>query len=827
MARALLSPRRNELTVSTGGSSDWRSLDDELTGTGPDADEGSASTGQKLADGFEKDYAIDISSLLTPKPLKPFRNLPNDFIPNKRTNNHTSNSRTEGYSITAQGTKSKITPKDSKDLKAARSQDSIPHDLKREGPYPLYPSQPTSEINITAELRKLWEGPNKRPRTFPEPLGEYIKPNIKGLHSPNDRPRFHDTTKTKTKRVIPESPAGRRGSSRFGTYPKHSGGVRDIPRTYGHFHPSPPLSPTSSDVLYGDRKSSVINTSTGNFPDWPCESKRASTSNPNLPLSPAASDGLESDRTSLLGSPTRSFGVPDMSRNSLQSWDLNYGSSRAAFKPPAKLLETDTTLLDFVGDKPTKQGSRFAPKERPPLRDLSSNGLKTRDALRKEAQIRCASIASSQKENFHPRKTPEYLYQNGRQGGRENFPRNAFNNFADFADALSESHKTTRSPTSGSDTGRLRKQTTRFYQKKSSGNEEFLPSADVTSNIDTDLHIDTSALLHGLETHFLPSRVSGTAAAVYRAGDKRRRSMPKAARFSRSRHSAASITDFRPGDADLTLTVSTGVSSVQLAQGATAGESHSIADNTAHRDSVNPLNLVFDLQSRLKCLEVERERLNRNMKRLNRENLALSDRVQVLEAANSTAGVRIGELSDENLSMNNFLRSLGKSTRAEDRQAQTSISNATDLRDREAMYEKTCLPEDDHKSIAGKYTFKQAEREVLGARDLFSNTPNTGEAGPPTSTLGEAHIDHTVLTLVDDHEVEDLRRNLEAARLDRAMGNTYRISTVNYDISMPPLSQVLASIGVGAEKDDPDPSTSEEEDMSTLPPIKNWVRRGL
>ena len=190
MARSIRKTQ-NELTVSTGGSSDWRSLDNELTEIGLDADESSASTGQKIADGFEKDYAIDISSLLTPIRPKPFRSLPND-IPKKRTQGSISKSPSEGHSITAHHIKPHVNTKDPEDPKAALLQDTLLRGLGDKKPYPLYPSQPTSELNITAELRKLWDKPTLRQRPFPQLsdssiTDSSIKPNIKRPPSLNDR----------------------------------------------------------------------------------------------------------------------------------------------------------------------------------------------------------------------------------------------------------------------------------------------------------------------------------------------------------------------------------------------------------------------------------------------------------------------------------------------------------------------------------------------------------------------------------------------------------------------------------------------------------------
>ncbi|EZF98044.1 hypothetical protein H113_02033, partial [Trichophyton rubrum MR1459] len=183
--------------------------------------------------------------------------------------------------------------------------------------------------------------------------------------------------------------------------------------------------------------------------------------------------------------------------------------------------------------------------------------------------------------------------------------------------------------------------------------------------------------------------------------DKLRRSLPRTARFSRSHYSSTSITDFQPVGADITLTVSTGISSTRFSQGATI-------DNTHHREPDRPLDMVFDLQSRLQRLEIERESLNQSIRQLNRENLALSGRVQVLEAAKSTRGVGGEELSNEDLN----------------------------IRDQEVTHEKTCRFQDG--------------TDVLEATDPFTSTANPGESVDPTSgSVGEAHVDYTVLTLVD------------------------------------------------------------------------------
>ncbi|KAG8210429.1 hypothetical protein GTR04_2170 [Trichophyton interdigitale] len=141
------------------------------------------------------------------------------------------------------------------------------------------------------------------------------------------------------------------------------------------------------------------------------------------------------------------------------------------------------------------------------------------------------------------------------------------------------------------------------------------------------------------------------------------------------------------------------------------------------------------------------------------------------------------------------------------------IGGVTDLRDREGTHEKTCHFQD--------------KTDILEATDLSTSTENPGESADPISgSLGEVHVDYTLLTLVDDHEVEELRRSLEASRIDRTASNIYHISSTKNDISMPPLSQILANIGVGVEREEYNPSAS-EEDLSTLPPIRKWVRRGL
>ncbi|OAL74289.1 hypothetical protein A7D00_2322 [Trichophyton violaceum] len=769
MARSIRKTQ-NELTVSTGGSSDWRSLDNELTEIGLDADESSASTGQKIANGFEKDYAIDISSLLTPIRPKPFRSLPND-IPKKRTQGSISKSPSEGHSITAHHIKPHVNTKDPEDPKAALLQDTLLRGLGDKKPYPLYPSQPTSELNITAELRKLWDKPTLRQRPFPQLSDSSIKPNIKRPPSLNDRARLHDTTKTN--KVIPKSPSRRSGSSRFGTNTKRINGISHTPRAGRCFHPNFHSSPIHSDMLYDDGTSSVIHTSTGIFPPIAYGSKRVLASTPSLPLPPALSEDHSNDETHCQRTSTQSFNVPNAFRN---GWDHYYNSSKTAYQAPIQLFEGDTTSLKSAGDKPSKQGLRSIPRQRAPLRDLSSNGLKTRDALNKEVQTRCASLASSQKENLHPWKRSRDIQQNRAIG--DNFTRDISETVTNFADTLTGNHTGPKSPTSGSDTGRLEKQPTRFRRNKSNSDQDSLPSTDVSSNLDSKHYDDTRTVLGNPETSLLPSGAPGTAADTFYTSDKLRRSLPRTARFSRSHYSSASITDFQPVGADITLTVSTGISSTRFSQGATI-------DNTHHREPDRPLDMVFDLQSRLQRLEIERESLNQSIRQLNRENLALSGRVQVLEAAKSTRGVGGEKLSNEDLN----------------------------IRDQEVTHEKTCRFQDG--------------TDVLEATDPFTSTANPGESVDPTSgSVGEAHVDYTVLTLVDDHEVEELRRSLEASRIGRTAGKIYHISSTKHDISMPPLSQVLANISVGVEKEEYQSSAS-EEDLSTLPPIRKWVRRGL
>ncbi|EGD98163.1 hypothetical protein TESG_05549 [Trichophyton tonsurans CBS 112818] len=788
---------QNELTVSTGGSSDWRSLGNESTETGLDGDESSPSTGQKIADGFEKDYAIDISSLLTPVRPKPFRSLPND-IPKKRTKAYISNSRSEGHSITAHRIKRNINTKGPEDPKAAPIQDTLSRSLGDKKPYPLYPSQPTSDLNITAELRKLWDKPTLRPHPFPRLSDSSIKPNMKGPSSLNDRARFHDTTKTN--KIIPESPSGRSGSSRFGTKIKHIDGTSDAPRAGRQFCLNSPSSPIHPDVLYDDRTSSIIHTSTSIYPPITYGSKRGVASTPTLPLPPGPSNDHRIDGTHRPGPSTESCNVPDTFWN---GWDHYYNSSETASQAPAPLFESDTTTSKFVGAKPPKQGPKSMPRQRAPLRDLSSNGLKTRDALKKEAGTRCASLASSQKENLHPRKRSRDIQQ---IGGGEDFTRDVSETFTNFAGTLTGNYKGPKSPTSCSDTGRLEKKPTRFHRNKSNSDQDFLPSTDVSSNLDSRHYDDTRTVLRSPEMSILPFGAPDSAADTFYASDKLRRSLPRAARFSRSHYPTASITDFQPVGADLTLTVSTGISSTRFDQGATV-------DNTHHRDPGRPLDLVFDLQSRLQRLEVERESLNQSIRQLNRENLALSGRVQVLEAVKSTGVVGGEQLSNEDLSIHTLFQPIGKDKRSPGMQAQMSGNCVTDLRDQETTHEKTCRLQD--------------KTDVLEATDLSTSTANPGESVDPISgSLGEEHVDYTVLTLVDDHEVEELRRSLEASRIDRTAGKIYHISRTKNDMSMPPLSQILANIGVGVEKEEYHSSAS-EEDLSALPPIRTWVRRGL
>ncbi|EFE40945.1 hypothetical protein TRV_04305 [Trichophyton verrucosum HKI 0517] len=799
MARSIRKTQ-NELTVSTGGSSDWRSLDNELTETGLDADESSASTGQKIADGFEKDYAIGISSLLTPVRPKPFRSLPND-IPKKRTKDFISNSRSEGHSTTAHHIKHNVNTKDSEGPKAALIQDTLSRGLADKKPYPLYPSQPTSDLNITAELRKLWDKPTLKPHPFPRLPDSSIKPNIKEPPSLNDRARFHNTTKTN--KTIPNPSSGRSGSSRFGARIKHIDGTSDTPRAgRRRFHPNSPSSPIHSDMLYDDGTSSIIHTSTGICPPIAYGSRRVVASTPGLPLPHSRTEGHSSDGIHCPRPSSQSCNVPDTFWN---GWDHCYNSSKIAYPAPVQLFESDTTTSKFADSRPSKQGLGSIPRPRAPLRDLSSNGLKIRDTLGKEAQTRRASLASSQKENLRPRKRSRDTRQNSPIGGGEDFTREVSEIFTNFADTLTGNRKVPSSPASDSNTGHLGKQATRFHRNKSNGNHDFLSSTDVSSNLDSKHYDETGTVVRNPETSLLPFGAPDTTADTY-AGDKLRRSLPRTARFSRSRYSTASITDFHPAGVDLTLTVSTDISSTPFGQGATV-------DNTHHREPDKPLDMLSDLQSRLQRLEIERESLNQSIRQLNRENLALSARVQVLEAAKSTGGVGREELNNEDLSMHILLQPVGKGKRSPETQAQMPTSGVTGLCGQEATDEKTCRFQD--------------ETDVLEATDLSTRTANAGESVDPIcGSLGEAHVDYTILTLVDDHEVEELRRSLEASRIDRTAGKIHHISSAKHDISMPPLSQVLANIGVGVEKEEYHSSAS-EEDMCTLPPIKKWVRRGL
>ncbi|KAM5433660.1 hypothetical protein McanMca71_003345 [Microsporum canis] len=818
MARRLQTTRRNEPTVSTVGSSGWRSLDNELTGY--DAGEGTASIGQKLADGFERDYAIDISSLLTPNPPKSFRqssiSISADQAKNKR-----SGSRTEGLPASAQGIKLKGIPQNSRE-KPKFFKDNAPRCLKSKGNqeinlHSLHPLQPIPELDVTAELRKLWDEPRTRP-TAPPVLWD----DSRYFHIGESSNRARVGSAADAPTAISNSSVGLCGSGRFRTNSKHRGRLSDNSKGL-KLHPSPPPSPAPSDVLYDDGMSSIINTTTAVFPDITHGSQRVSTLNPSLPLSPAPSDDLRSDGVSCPDSPALFCSASH--KFSLRTRGRPLNDSRTTPQLPVQLLETATTTLASMDNEWTSQKQRFMPRQRPPLRDLSSNGLRTRNALHKHAQIRSTSNSSSHKENFHPHKMPQLHFEHGPQSGRNNIPRNRSDIYISFSDAPVGKNRASMNLGSDNDTGRLKKQTTRFSQNKVASSKEFLPSADASPKIDIELQVTSSTVQHSPDAGFVSSAASGSDAGVDSVDNKPRRPLSRSSRFSRPPACSASVSSFQDVDADPSLTALVEISSTKSVQ-----ESNLVkgppADKRPNQELSGSLTLVLDLQTCLQRLEKENEALSRDIRRLGRENLALSDRVQALEAANSTTGARIGELSDENLSMSTILRTLHKATNATDEKAQTLIGGISGLCDKEITREQTCLTVDDSlKKLAGN-PLKDDRTEMLDSGTVASHRRDTEKVVDPVATTsGESPLDDTLLTLIDESAIEDLRRKLEIAQRGSRCVKTCHIPSLCRSISIPPLSQALAEIGLGVEVSESD-SPWVEDDPSTLPPVKRWVQRG-
>ncbi|KAK2871726.1 hypothetical protein FQN49_002882 [Arthroderma sp. PD_2] len=607
---------------------------------------------------------------------------------------------------------------------------------------------------------------------------------------------------------------------------------------------SPPPSPSPSDDLYNDGVSSIIN-STTTF-RIPYRFKGGLRSNRSLPPSPVPSGDLYSDEISCPDSPASSS---DMCRGfTFQDFDISSNKPRTVPQPKGRLSRTSSTRLSSQGVEHASNGQISIPYQRAPLRDLSSKRLRTRDALQKDGQIRSVSISSSQKENFSPPKPPKSHYEHGPPCGREHIPRNRS---AGLPDVLTGRIRTRASSYSGTDTSQLvsvRKRSTRFSPSKPTSTKQFFPSVDVSLEIDMDRQSTSGTMLynHGVDSASVDASESAT--VVYHSGDRSHRSTSRNTRFSPSPARHSSLSNSQAVETNPTPTPLQESPPTETGGSSTVVHIPSTANNYTYEDLASLFELVSDLQTRLQCLEKEKETLNGDFQRLGDENLVLFDKMQALEAANSAATQSIRELTDKNLDLNTRLQALEMATSTIDEQAQTYARSNSALQTREPSLEQACsLADDDYKFLTEENPVLQGRTDVLeeakAEKEVVEEaaTPTEPEETPSdytllsheagvedaatTTKLEETQSEYTMLSLLETGELEDLRRRLEETRIGRRTGKPCPLSGVRGRVSMPPLTEILASIGVGVEDAGLD-SPCAEEDVFPLPPVKKWIRRG-
>ncbi|KAF3483869.1 uncharacterized protein GIQ15_03193 [Arthroderma uncinatum] len=826
MAYKLRTTQRNERTVSTGGSSDWRSVEGGLTGydAGDNGtrlyfgepvsgdDNSIQSTGQKLANGFEKDYAVDISSLLTPDAPKTIRYPLNGHIPASRTkakglSASATSAGAEDLSVTIPRLRPKVLPKGSKGSKSGPPKAALKSRIN--------PDPPTLSQN-TSEMQKpfIGQGVNQAPPTRAYYRRTSSLDNMAGFSGTRNGPKPYSQS-TSTLRNVPDR--SRTGSNRLG----HS---RDASGRRLRSYPSLPLSPILSDEFYNDGMSSIINT-TVVFPNIPYESKRSLRSSPSLPPSPAISGDPHSDEISCAGSPTLNrdmslvLGSQEVELSGVKPRTTSNSSapSRYPFSNKSRMNSNSTApFRDNYGTRFSSHGvglsrdisrtvdsatcstrhnfPEFVPYQRPPLRDLSSNGLRTRDAIRRDAQVRSASISSSQKENFGPRELFDY-HEHGSPSGRENIPRNRSDNSVELfgvtekmgTGALADS-------CSSSDISlpiSVKKRSTRFSQHSPASNKRLLPSSNASEN----------------------------STVVFQSRDRSHHS-PRNTRFAPKSVCSSPSISFRAVDAAPPPTVSVG--SLSIITDRTSTMVHiPRADNRLQGDVANTFEPVSGLQTRLQCLEKEKKALDVDVQRLSNQNVVLFDRVQALEIANCTAAERIGELRSENIGLNTRLQVLESGAIITDEHIETLARNNCASQAKEVALEQVCSVADDNfKTLAEEGTVLEDRTGVLEeAESVMNDRVGMDEVAGATESR-ETPLEDTLLSLVSPDEVEDLRRKLEATRVAHRAGKPCR------GVSLQPLSPVLASIGVGVEITEPGSPQREDEDLCPLPPVRKWIRRG-